>query len=57
MSQQKELKDLGYANSWKETPEIVERCKCVGWIRNIGRCLNEYGCSICGYKYIVDSSD
>lgn len=58
------MKDLGYANGWIETPEIVKKCreqnndfKHIGYRRAIGRCLNEYGCERCGYKYLIDSSD
>jgi len=62
------MKDLGYANGWRETPEIVEKCGATHdrgdqgekhrfYSKNVGRCLNEYGCLTCGYKYLVDSSD
>lgn len=57
--------NLGYANGWVETPEIIEKCresrdrgeKHETWSRNDGRCLNSYGCKTCGYEYKVDSSD
>jgi hypothetical protein len=54
--------NLGYANGWvyDKTPTIVEICdkqKHKLWSRNVGKCLTEYGCDICGYKYKVDSSD
>jgi hypothetical protein len=58
--EQREIVDLGYANGWGETPEIVKKC----WEQdhereggNIGRCLSETICRICGYKYKIDSSD
>ena len=51
-----ELKDLGYANGWKEDPEIVKKCQHVKEVKNIGNCLNEYSCEICGFKFKVDSS-
>lgn len=54
------MKDLGFANGWKNTPEIVKVCKELGHIQyeyNAGRCLHEYGCGACKYKYFVDSSD
>ena len=56
------MKDLGYANGWTETPEEVKRCGELlhseqRWSRNAGRCVTEYGCSVCDYKYKVDSSD
>lgn len=53
-------KDLGYANGWEDTPEIVEQCEAEGhsqYKQGVGRCLMEYGCWICDYKYLVDSSD
>ena len=54
-------KDLGYANGWNgKMPEIIGECESKGHTRyeqNIGRCLHEYGCEICAYKYYVDSSD
>lgn len=52
--------DLGYANGWRETPDVVKACKVAGHektIKNVGRCLTEYSCPVCGYKYLVDSSD
>ena len=50
--------DLGYANGWgKETPEIVQKCPHREESRSVGRCLREYYCLICGFKYLVDSSD
>ncbi len=54
----KEIKDLGYANGWKETPEIVKECreKHKQRSRTIGNCLHEYYCDKCGYVYKVDSS-
>lgn len=59
------MNDLGYANGWAETPDIIKVCRekrLSGeehdvWSNNRGRCLNEYGCDTCGYKYTVDSSD
>jgi hypothetical protein len=51
-----ELKDLGYANGWKEDPEIVKKCQHVKEVKNIGNHLIEFRCEICGYKFKVDSS-
>ena len=53
------VKDLGYANSWSKTPDIVKACEARGHIPeeiSRGRCLTEYRCEACGYKYLVDSS-
>lgn len=53
-------RDLGYANGWKETPEIVKECEKKGHVKysqNVGKCLTEHGCGACHYIYLVDSSD
>ena len=55
-----DLQDLGYCNGWKKTPEIINKCRekgHIGYAKNVGRCLNEYGCKVCGYFYKIDSSD
>ena len=52
--------NLGYANGWTSTPEIVKQCeakkhpviKCTE-----NRCLTRYQCPTCGYEYKVDSGD
>lgn len=55
--------DCGYTNGWGrgKTPEIVKKCeeelKHKGYSKNVGRCLTEYGCKICGYTYLIDSGD
>ncbi|MEN6404014.1 MAG: hypothetical protein ABFD94_18875 [Armatimonadia bacterium] len=54
------LVNLGMANGWKEYPPIV--CACLDakhpqQQRTIGRCLTEFRCETCGYRYEVDSSD
>jgi hypothetical protein len=55
--------DCGYANGWGrgKTPEIVRKCeeelKHLGYSKNVGQCLTEYGCKICGYTYLIDSGD
>ena len=54
-----ERKNLGYANGWKDTPEIVKKCEEMGhkqYHRVVGNCDHEYGCVECGYSYSVDSS-
>lgn len=55
------MTDLGYANGWEETPEIVKNCphpieSPYYYVKTVGNCLTEYGCTECGYKYLVDSS-
>lgn len=52
--------DLGCANGWAKTPEIIHECRekgHLGYSKNAGNCLNEYGCKECGYFYLIDSSD
>lgn len=54
------MKDLGYANGWKETPDEIRICDILKHrqsSRKAGKCLTEYGCEKCEYKYLVDSSD
>ena len=54
------MKDLDYANGWKEIPEIVKNCpggkehRIEG--KSLGRCLSQTTCHTCGYTYKVDSS-
>lgn len=55
------IKDLGYANGWSETPEIVEKCKKLGHKIESEKdlafnCVNHYWCPICNYRYSIDSS-
>ena len=54
-------KDLGYMNGWGrgKTPPEIKICfdlKHAGYAKNVGNCLTLYGCEICGYSYLVDSS-
>ena len=55
--------DLGYMNGWKETPDMVKKCREKGHettshkFRTIGGTVQEYRCDLCGYKYKVDSGD
>lgn len=51
--------DLGYANGWGDTPEIVQKCNQLGhkqYEKPVGRYLHECGCGACHYFYLVDSS-
>lgn len=56
--------NLGYANGWSETPEVVKACRQKqhgksGYMREtrLGNCLTQYECGECNYYYRVDSSD
>ncbi|KKM20685.1 hypothetical protein LCGC14_1642960 [marine sediment metagenome] len=60
-----EIQDLGVANGWKETPEVVISCRSVAsyvppphWPTEtkIGKTRTEIRCDICGYRYEYDSS-
>ena len=55
-----EIQDLGVANGWKETPEIVRECLVrsdhINTTTKIGRTRTEVRCDICGYRYEYDSS-
>ena len=50
--------DLEYSNGWTNTPEIVIKCRLLKHeieIKNVSRCVTEYSCEICDYKYKIDS--
>lgn len=53
----KEIQGLGWANGWTETPEIVKNCTHKQIVEQTGRCEHRHTCEICGYTYMVDSSD
>jgi len=57
----KETKNLGYQNSWKETPKEVKKCNKLGHKKveqkTNFRCVSRVECPKCGYFYLVDSSD
>jgi len=57
--------NLGWANNWKETPEVVLKCReqehpekglTEGQADHV-RCVSTSTCRLCGYTYKVDSSD
>lgn len=56
------MKDLGWANSWREEPKIVKECKRLKHNpsdidRSQGRGLDHVViCTICDYIYHYDSS-
>ena len=59
------VQDLGWANGWKETPEIVKKCRKMGHNRvDVSdapgvaySCFNHtVRCDTCGYVYKYDSS-
>lgn len=57
-AEKKEIKYLGWANGWgNETPEIVLKCTHRQKVEQTGRCEHRHTCEICGYTYMVDSSD
>lgn len=61
MSNPKHYNDLGWANGWKEEPEIVRECQKQGHeTRQISHdwygLHNECICDICKYIYHYDSS-
>lgn len=54
------MTDLGYANGWTETPEIVKKCReneHVTKKKIIGNCVTQYYCHLCLYTYKIDSGD
>ncbi len=63
--EQSKLVDLGWANSWRDTPEIVAKCRELehgkkgvlkSW-SDYSRCVYYATCPECGYRYKVDSGD
>lgn len=60
-----EIKDLGWANGWGKTPDIVKDCRDSrekGEDHDMqghsgGRCVSVTTCNTCGYTYRIDSSD
>lgn len=54
------LIDFGYSNGWNGVvPKVVENCIKQGHkseSRNIGNCLSETRCTVCGYFYKTDTS-
>lgn len=57
-TEEKEIKYLGWANGWGDDyPEIVAKCTHRQKVETTGRCEHRHTCEICGYTYMVDSSD
>lgn len=53
----KEIKNLGWLNSWGDIPQEVENCKHDRIIINDSdRCISTVICEECGYRYQVDCS-
>lgn len=59
------VQNLGWANGWSKTPEIVNKCKALGHRLSDNsdapgvpyKCFNHtVRCDICGYYYKYDSS-
>ncbi len=59
------VQNLGFANGWQETPDIVKKCRELGHDRQNKsdapgvpyRCfVHSVQCDICGYFYKYDSS-
>jgi len=49
--------DLGYANGWAETPEIVKNCTHQQTEVDLGSCVHQVTCVECGFTYKYDSGD
>lgn len=54
------MKDLGYANAWGDTPEIVKKCRKLKHQLTTGgkerSSVHVVKCAICDYIYKYDSS-
>ena len=51
------VKDLGWANGWIETPEIVKKCTHRQTEVNLDCCVHQVTCVECGFTYKYDSGD
>lgn len=51
------VRDLGWANSWKETPKEVVDCRHKVIKTEIGRCQTQHYCPTCNHVYKIDCSD
>jgi hypothetical protein len=49
--------DLGFANGWSTTPEIVKNCPHKVENVTVGRALVKSTCTVCNYHFLSDSSD
>jgi hypothetical protein len=52
--------NLGYANCWEKTPEVVINCiesKHAREVKTVGPCVTKYICRLCRYVYCIDSGD
>lgn len=67
-NEEKIMVDLGWANGWREKPDIVSRCESQdhstpGFLTDVdvgppGRGIEHVvTCTECGYRYRYDSSD
>ena len=50
-------RDLGYANGWGDTPEIVKNCPHQQTEIHLGSCVHQVTCVECGFTYKYDSGD
>ena len=64
MTEPKHRINLGWANGWKDDPELVTNCRKLNHAeksKNLDHSHHGldtlYWCDICGYEYHVDSSD
>ena len=59
---QPKVRDLGWANGWNVTPEIVKKCRKLKHTKSdvdhsrMRGLDHEVRCDICGYVYHYDSS-
>ena len=55
-----ETEDLGWANGWGETPEVVKKCREAGHSPveiGLGSCVHQVTCDKCKITYRYDSGD
>ena len=54
------MTDIGFANGWKEEPELYREAVAKGYklkAEEVGRCLRKYVCEELGFYFYIDSSD
>lgn len=58
MDEKDKIINLGYANGWKETPELVANCDHNPRYEKdyAFSCVTHVTCDECGYTYKIDSS-
>lgn len=49
--------NLGTANLWNKTPEVVKNCTHEKHEQKLGHCYHQIMCTKCNYTYNINSQD